>query len=187
MRAIFWLLVFAFFILGCAHTRVESIRPPDWATPVQLQGVANLYKITDYLYRSEQPTPEGMKNLERMGIKTIINLQVFDSDSDEIRGTGLHLEEVSVKPWYIEDEDVVRVLRIIRKMENGPFLIHCWKGSDRAGVMSAMFRIIEQGWTKEEAIQEMVEGGYRFNRAWINIVQYVKQVDVERIQKKLEN
>ncbi len=52
--------------------------------------------------------------------------------------------------------------------------------------MIAMFRIIEQGWTKEEAIQEMVEGGYGFNRAWINIVQYLKQVDVEGIRKNLE-
>lgn len=186
IRAIPWLLVFVSSFLGCAQNRVESNRPFPWATPIQLQGVANLYKVTDYLYRSEQPTAEGMKKLERMGIKTIINLQVFDSDADEIRGTGLHHEELSVKPWHIEDEDVVRGLRIIRKKENGPFLIHCWKGADRVGVMIAMFRIIEQGWTKEEAIQEMVEGGYRFNRKWINIVQYLKQVDVERIRKKLE-
>ena len=186
MRVIFWLLVFVSSILGCAQNRVESNRPGPWATPIQLQGVANFYKITDYLYRSEQPTAEGMKNLERMGIKTIINLRVFHSDSDKIRGTGLHREELSAKSWHIEDEDVVRVLRIIRKRENGPFLIHCWHGADRVGVMVAMFRIIEQGWTKEEAIQEMVEGGYGFNRAWINIVQYLKQVDVERIRKKLE-
>jgi hypothetical protein len=50
-----------------------------------------------------------------------------------------------------------------------------------------MFRIIEQGWTKEEAIQEMVEGGYRFHREWINIIRYVKHVNVESIRKKLEN
>jgi protein tyrosine/serine phosphatase len=181
-----WLLVFVFSLLSCAQNRVESNRPVRWATPIKLQGVANLYKVTDYLYRSEQPTAEGMKNLERMGIRTIINLSVFDSDSDEIKGTGLHFEELSVKPWHIEDEDVVRVLRIIRKRENGPFLIHCWKGSDRVGAMIAMFRIIEQGWTKEEAIQEMVEGGYRFNQAWINIVQYVKQVEIEGIRKELE-
>jgi protein tyrosine/serine phosphatase len=186
VRAIPWLLVLVSTILSCAQNRVESNRPVFWATPTQLQGVANLYKVTDYLYRSEQPTAEGMKNIERMGIKTIIDLKVIDSDSDEIRGTGLHLEELSVKPWHIEDEDVVRVLRIIRKRENGPFLIHCWKGEDRAGVMIAMFRIIEQGWTKEEAIQEMVEGGYGFNRAWINIVRYVKQADVEKIRKQLE-
>jgi hypothetical protein len=123
MRAIPWVLVFLSSILGCAQKRLESDRPAPWATPIQLRGVANLYKITDYLYRSEQPTAEGMKNLERIGIKTIINLQMFDSDSNEIRGTGLHHEELNIKPWHIEDEDVVRFLRIIRNKENGPFLI----------------------------------------------------------------
>ncbi len=186
MRAIAWLLVFVSFILCGAQNKVESNRSVEWATPIKLQGVAKLYKITDYLYRSEQPTAEGMKNLEKMGIKTIIDLRVLHSDSDKIRGTGLHHEELSVQPWHIEDEDVVRVLRIIRKRENGPFLIHCGSGSDRVGVMIAMFRIIEQGWTKEKAIQEMVEGGYGFNRVWINMVHYLKQVDVEKIRKKVE-
>jgi protein tyrosine/serine phosphatase len=186
MRTIVWLLVFMSLIPDCTQNRVESNRPAAWAKPVQLQGVTNLYKVTDYLYRSEQPTAAGMKNLERIGIKTIIDLVMLGSDSAEIKGTGLRHQELSIKPWHIEDEDVIAVLRMIRRKENGPFLIHCWKGEDRTGVMIAMFRIIEQGWTKEEAIREMVEGGYGFNRAWINIVQYLRQVDIETIRKELE-
>ena len=89
-----------------------------------------------------------------MGIKTIINLRTFHSDADEMTGTGLLDEELSVKTWHIEDEDVIRVLRIIRKKENGPFLIHCQHGADRTGVMSAMYRIVEQGWSKKEAVHE---------------------------------
>jgi hypothetical protein len=42
----------------------ESDRPMSWATPIQMQGLGNFYKVTDYLYRSEQPTEEGMKNLK---------------------------------------------------------------------------------------------------------------------------
>ena len=55
------------------------------------------------------------------------------------------------------------------------------------GGCASLFRMVEQGWTKEEAIQEMVEGGYGYNRAWINILQYVKRVDVAKIRKELEN
>ena len=65
-----------------------------------------------------------------MGIKTIINLRTFHSDADEMTGMGLLDEELSVKTWHIEDEDVIRVLRIIRQKENGPFLIHCQHGAD---------------------------------------------------------
>ncbi len=186
IKAISLLVIFVSSVLGCALNRVESSRPAQWATPVQLQGTANLYKVTDYLYRSGQPTEEGMKNLKKLGIKTIINLRPLYSDSDKIKETGLRVEELSVNAWHIEDADVVRVLRIIRKRENGPFLLHCSNGSDRAGVMVAMFRVVEQGWTKEEALQEMVNGGYGFHRLWFRIVGYVNHTDVERIRKQVE-
>jgi protein tyrosine/serine phosphatase len=188
IKAIFLLLIIVSSVVGCAPKSEEGPRPVQWATQVQLQGVPNLYKVTDYLYRSGQPTQEGMKNLEKLGIKTIINLRAFFYDSDEIKDTGLLVEELSVRVWDIEDAYVVRVLQIIRKRENGPFLIHCSNGSDRAGVMIAMFRIVEQGWTKEDAIQEMVNGGYGFHRIWIwfGVVGYVKHVDIEKIRKQVE-
>jgi protein tyrosine/serine phosphatase len=151
-----------------------------------LKGAGNLYKVTDYLYRSEQPIEEGMRNLKKLGIKTIINLRAFYSDSDKIRETGLRVEELSVNVWHIEDVDVVRVLRIIRKRENGPFLIHCSYGADRVGVMIAMFRVVEQGWTKEDAIEEMDNGGYGFHPLWFLIPTYVEHADVERIRKQVE-
>jgi protein tyrosine phosphatase (PTP) superfamily phosphohydrolase (DUF442 family) len=114
--------------------------PSEWAASIQMPGVPNLYKISDNLYRSAQPTRQGMKNLKLLGIKTVINLRPFYYDTDEIRGTELLNEELSVKPWHIEDKDIIRVLRIIREKENGPFLIHCKYDADRTGVMSAMYR-----------------------------------------------
>jgi protein tyrosine/serine phosphatase len=160
-------------------------RPSQWAAPVQLPGVPNLHKIDDNLYRSAQPTKQGMKNLKKLGIRTIINLRAFHSDTDELRGTGLLDKELSVKTWRIEDEDVIRVLKIIRQKENGPFLIHCQHGADRTGVMSAMYRIVEQGWSKDDAIEEMVYGGYGFHPIWSNIIRYVKNVDIDKIKREL--
>ena len=180
-KAIFVLLIFV-----SSGLTAESGRRTRWATPIQMPGVDNFFKITDYLYRSEQPTEEGMKHLKKMGIKTVINLRVFHSDLDINKKTGLLHEEISVKPWHIEDEDVIRVLRIIRKRENGPFFMHCWRGADRLGLMVAMFRIVEQGWTKDEAIDEMVNGGYEFHEAWRNIIEYVKNVDLDKIRKEVE-
>jgi len=176
-------LLLIIFIICAPALAGELDRPSEWAVPVQLSGVGNLYKINDNLYRSAQPTKQGMKNLKKLGIKTIINLRAFHSDTDEIRGTGLLDEELSVKTWHIEDEDVIRVLRIIRKKESGPFLIHCQHGADRTGVMSAMYRIVEQGWSKDEAIREMVYGGYGFHAIWSNIIHYVKNVDIGKIKK----
>ena len=182
----FALTVMSFFRPTCLlATEGKSDRPAQWAIPIKMTGVDNLHKINDGLYRSAQPTREGMKNLERMGIKTIINLRSFHSDSDELKGTALLNDALSVKTWHIEDEDVIRVLRILGKKENGPFLIHCQHGADRTGVMSAMYRIVVQGWSKDEAIKEMVDGGYGFHSIWSNIIQYVINVDVDMIKGEL--
>jgi protein tyrosine/serine phosphatase len=160
-------------------------RPPKWAVPIQLPGVPNLHKINDNLYRSAEPTKQGMKHLKVLGIKTVMNLRAFYYDTELIRGTGLLDEELSVKPWHIEDEDVIRVLKIIRQKENGPFLMYCQHGADRTGVMSAMYRIVEQGWSKDEAIEEMVYGGYGFHPIWLNIIRYVKIVDIDKIKRAI--
>jgi len=161
-------------------------RPEKWAVPVKLDGVPNLHKVTDTLYRSAQPTDEGMKNIEKMGIKTVINLRNFHSDKDELGGTKLLNEELDVNTWHIEDEDVVKFLKIVRKKENGPFLVHCQHGADRTGVMNCMFRIIEQGWTREDAIKEMTDGGYGFHPVWTNIINYVMKADLDKIRKALD-
>jgi protein tyrosine/serine phosphatase len=172
-------------IIGSPTLADVPNRPFEWAVPIQLPGVPNLHKINDNLYRSAQPTKQGMKNLKILGIKTIINLRAFHSDIDELRGTGLLGEELSVKTWHIEDEDVIRVLKIIRGKENGPFLMYCTYGADRTGVMSAMYRIVEQEWSKDEAIEEMVHGGYGFHSMWLNIIRYVKNVDIDKIKRAL--
>ena len=61
-------------------------RPAHWAEPIALEGVPNLHRISPTLYRSEQPTALGMKNLEKLGIRTVINLRYFNDDKDEVEG-----------------------------------------------------------------------------------------------------
>jgi protein tyrosine/serine phosphatase len=177
------IIIILVLLSGVCYAAEPSPRPAQWATKVEISDVQNLYKITDNLYRSQQPSEAGFKALKKqLGIKTVINLRAFHSDKEKLSGLGLLNEELSVKTWHIEDEDVVKVLSLLRKQENGPFLIHCQHGADRTGLMSAMYRIVEQGWTKDEAISEMINGGYGFHAMWSNIIQYVKQADVQKIK-----
>jgi protein tyrosine/serine phosphatase len=176
-------VLFLLFAAGLCHADEAAQRPAQWAQKVGVPGVQNLYKITDNLYRSRQPSRKGMKALKKhLGIKTVINLRAFHSDKRTARSQGLFNEELSVKTWHIEDEDVIKVLSLLRKREKGPFLIHCQHGADRTGLMSAMYRIVEQGWTKDEAVSEMVSGGYGFHPMWSNIITYINQVDVNKIK-----
>src|SRR5437879_2190300 len=60
--------------------------------PVQ-NGILNLGKINEGLYRGAQPDTNGIGNLERLGVKTIINLRMADevwkAEEVEARAHGL--------------------------------------------------------------------------------------------------
>src|SRR3990172_2629886 len=84
----------------------ETDRPELWAQPIKLDGVPNLHKVGDNLYRSAQPTAQGMKNLKKMGIETIVNLRSFNSDRNLIGNTGLGYEHLYMKAWHPEHKEV---------------------------------------------------------------------------------
>jgi protein tyrosine/serine phosphatase len=163
---------------------VPSSRPASWAQPIEMAGVPNFHKVSDGLYRSAQPTSEGMENLEKLGIKTIVNLRSFHSDRDETSGTALRCEHLFMKAWHPEEKEVVAFLKIISDPKRQPVLVHCQHGADRTGMMCAIYRLAVQGWTKEEALKEMTEGGYNFHGVWQNLLQYVDRLDVAAIKRQ---
>ncbi len=165
-----------------AVTAPVAARSERWAVPIALEGVPNLHQITSTLYRSEQPTALGFRNLEKLGIRTVINLRAFNSDDDEVRGTNLRTARVKILTWNIDDDHVVDVMRMLRNAENGPYLIHCQHGADRTGLMSAMYRILEQGWSVDDALAELTGGGYGYHAVWKNILRYVRSADVEGLR-----
>ena len=150
-------LILLFVILGLATVAGAKtyVRPAKWAQPVTADGVPNLHKVSDALYRSAQPTVTGMRSLQAMGIKTIVNLRAFHSDRDELAGTNLHGEHIKMKTWHPEVEDVVRFLRIVNDPQHQPVLVHCQHGADRTGTMVAIYRIAVQGWRSEEPTSEV--------------------------------
>ena len=43
-------------------------RPGDWVQPATNATLSNFYKVSDYVYRSEQPDDDQMRMVEKMGI-----------------------------------------------------------------------------------------------------------------------
>ncbi|MBP1622969.1 MAG: protein tyrosine phosphatase [Acidobacteria bacterium] len=184
------LLLAAYFGGACSpvresNTELKKPRPAAWAQPVALEGVPNLHRVSEALYRSAQPTPEGMKRLAKLGIKTVVNLRAFNSDEDDLRGTKLIGEAISMTAWRPRDEEIIRFLRIVQDGARAPVLVHCQHGADRTGTMVALYRIVVQGWTKDAALEEMVEGGYGFHGVWSNLVHYVSRLDIAGIKRQL--
>lgn len=161
--------------------RVAAVpRPPKWAKPLTRPGLPNLFRVSDKYYRGAQPTPEGIKKLPKLGVRTIVNLRSLHSD--DVSGLPLSYQQIRVKAWHAEHEDAVRFLKIVTAPANQPVFVHCQHGADRTGMMTAVYRIVVQGWSKEDAIREMTEGGYGFHPEWENLVDFVRKVDVKALR-----
>ena len=110
-----------------------SERPAKWAEPLELVGVPNLYRVSAELYRSAQPTAEGMKNLQHLGINAVVNLRWLHSDRDEIGATGLSYVRIPMRVWDPEERQMIRFLEIVSNRQHTPVLVHCEHGADRTG------------------------------------------------------
>ena len=172
---------------GCQADKPENItttRPQNWAVTIKKAGLPNFHQVSDNLYRSAQPSAEGMQAAKEMGISTVVNLRSFHSDRDEIGDTGLAYEHIYMKAWNPEDKEIVRFLQIITDPKRQPVLVHCQHGADRTGTVCAIYRIFIQGWSKEDAIKEMTTGGYGYHPLWTNLPPYIRGIDVDAISKR---
>lgn len=157
----------------------EPMKPRD-----DVPGVKNFAKISEILYRGEQPTAEGFVELKKIGVKTIVCLRTFHGDSDLLKGTGLRYVHLNCKAWHPEEEDVAAFLKILRVPENQPVFVHCMHGSDRTGMMVASYRMLEQKWSADEATAELRNFG--FHEMWDDILNYIKKFDAQRMNKAIE-
>jgi protein tyrosine/serine phosphatase len=181
---------------GCQHTAVfplgtdnktrmaDSVVASTWACPLEQSGLPNLHRVSDDLYRGAQPAAGGIRQLEALGVRTIINLRSSDTDRDLLPVPGIAYEHIPMTAWRPNDDDVVHFLRIVTDESRLPAFVHCRRGADRTGMMVAIYRISVQGWEKEQAIAEMTQGGFRFNSGWQNLVHYVRNLDIDAIRQR---
>ena len=150
-------------------------------TPLSEPGLKNLYRLTKDLYRGAQPTAEGMRSLQALGIRTVVNLRALHSDRDELGETAVDYVHVNVNPFRPKDRDVVEFLRVVTDPNRLPAFVHCQRGIDRTGLMCAVYRIAVCGWSKREAIEEMTAGPFGYDAVFRNVVEYLWQADVDEL------
>ncbi len=174
-------------VLWSVVASAEEIRarPLEWAQPMIGTELDNFYRLNDEVYRSKQPDDEDMRMLASMGIRSILNLREYHSDDDEAQDSGLDLFHVPVAAGEVDDPFIVKALRAIRQADK-PILIHCWHGSDRTGVVSAMYRMVFQNWPREQAVDEFINGGFGYHASFYpNIEHYLQTVDVAAIRRQV--
>jgi tyrosine-protein phosphatase SIW14 len=195
IRLLFVLMLSAMLMLGLMANAEEAAPAPETPQTSTSQklltprndvpGVKNFARISDDLYRGEQPTVEGFTELKKMGVKTIVNLRSFHSDRALMTGTGLQYLHLYCKAWHPEEEDVAQFLKLLKDPNNRPVFVHCQHGADRTGMMVASYRMLEQGWNSDDAAKETHNFG--FHKMFAEIQTYLQRFSAAEMAKILND
>lgn len=127
-------------------------------------GIKNFGKVNDNYFRGSQPNKSQVAALKAMGVKTIIDLRKDYVPEARQWATeqGLNYFNLPLLPGKrATKEQTEYFLSLVNDPANGPVYVHCKGGRHRTGAMTAVYRITHDGWTAEQAFEEMLK--YDFN------------------------
>jgi len=168
-------LLFSFLLVsGCARS-VRSADPahssaPPFAEKIQLNGVSYAGKINGFLYRGSQPNEQGIEQLKKIGVTTIVDLRgerqgTVATERKRAEALGMRLVNIHASGWSPpKDEELVQFFTLIQRQPKETVYVHCWLGNDRTGVFVAAYRIAFEHWPAERALEEMYF--FRFKGFW---------------------
>jgi protein tyrosine phosphatase (PTP) superfamily phosphohydrolase (DUF442 family) len=143
------------------------------------ENLPNFHQVSPTLYRGAEPTAQGLLELAAMGVKTVVNLEMFSAERDCANAAGLCYVSLPFDPFNPQDATVKAFLAAAMDPSRQPVFVHCLQGSDRTGMMVAVYRVVVQGWAKPDAINEMVNGGFGFHEIYGDLTAYVNALDVD--------
>jgi protein tyrosine/serine phosphatase len=126
-----------------------------------------LARVTERLYRSDQPSLDELKTLADLGIDTIVNLRREHQDlvvAQRQRASELGLRFFNF-PFYgifgAPTGFLDAILETITAPEHGTVLVHCKNGIDRTSLVVGLHRVLFEGWPVEATWQhEFVTYGH---------------------------
>ena len=127
-------------------------------------SIENFGKVNEHYYRGSQPNQEQFAELKKLGIKTVIDLRKDSKKSapDWVRQLDMKYFGIPLKPSTPATVDQTNYfLSLVNDPANWPVYVHCKGGRHRTGAMTALYRITHDGWTADQAWDEMRQ--YDFN------------------------
>src|ERR1700730_12278309 len=170
----FRLVPFALFYF-CVIPQIHAQDTPQPITPsvmssaygekLKIRGVPNPGKINDGLYRGAQPNEQGLEELKKLGITTVVDLRAEDRrklewERQQAERLGMRFVHIPIAGFAAPtNEEVAQFLSLFSDPQQKIF-VHCLLGEDRTGVFVATYRMSVQKWPVTQALREMYSFGF---------------------------
>jgi len=161
ISAILLLVVPALCCARPGQHHAEKRSQPAFAEKIQIRGVSDGGRVSEFLYRGSQPNEQGVEELHKLGVTVIVDLRgefkgTREKERREAKKFGMRLVSIPGNGWSPPtDEQIVQFLSLIQERPRQRIFVHCWFGGDRSGVFLAVYRITFEHWTPQRALQEM--------------------------------
>lgn len=120
--------------------------------------IKNFGQTSGAYYRGAQPESGDYRALAGIGVKTVIDL-TRDGRADEqslVEHAGMKFYRIplttSARP---SEAAIAQFLSLVNNPANQPVFVHCQGGRHRTGVMTAIYRMTNDGWDANRAYEEM--------------------------------
>ena len=160
-------LLLAFSMCSCASVSKQGIAGEcsnNLGSPIKHFCVVT----PNVLWRGARPNKNGVAWLIQQGVRTIVSLELtLDNKHTFGRATvddanNYEVGVFRIRDWEplpilapsVVDDHVAHFLAIVSQQPK-PVYVHCRYGKNRAGVMVAAYRVLIEGVSDEEAIEEM--------------------------------
>jgi protein tyrosine/serine phosphatase len=132
-------------------------------------AIKNFCVVTpNVLWRGAKPDKDDAAWLIQHGVRTIVNLELIlddkhafgqatveDANNYKVGYFRIHdWEPLRILAPSVVDDHVAHFLAIVIQ-QSKPVYVHCRYGENRTGVMVAAYRVLIEGVSNEEAIEEM--------------------------------
>lgn len=123
---------------------------------------SNLHQISDEMWRSNQPSPRQIgEHAKIRGIRSIINLRgtspkgYYLLEKQACDHYGINLIDFQLFSRELPPKQKIHEARSLFQSITYPALMHCKSGSDRAGMMSLLYKLLREEVDFEEASQQL--------------------------------
>ena len=166
----FWAAVLT--LIGCGTPKFVD---------TTVSGVPNLVEYAPGMWRMGQPTDASAwayvysriskPNTPVLVIKLNDDKEGDDSSAASFPGWNLAktpLPPEDDKPWTVfvkpDPGEVTGIVKMMRAAHEAGWIVvhHCTHGRDRTSLIAALFGMQELGWTKQQAWDDMIAHGFRW-------------------------
>lgn len=160
-RALLFMLCMS---VGLAQTTKRTSPPTQrqMGSRKHYLGLPNFGEVSPNLFRGGQPGADGLKALKKMGVSIIVDMRGNKSAHEQIAVRELGMQYIAI-PWHCpfpSDAVFARFLRVIKENPDKKIFVHCRLGDDRTGMAIAAYRMADEGWSADDALNEMKRFGF---------------------------